>query len=148
MKLRLRLMVMTFSVISAVAMIIGSIIIGLRWAVDGQPPNLTNQDIAELTRLNLQYQLPFWWELIAIWLWFLMLYGIIVSRHLKRKLGLTMKIAFFFLVMVPGIYFAFQYHGIMYGFIVSFFMAVCPPILLFLAFLYRQGRRLFFSSDD
>jgi hypothetical protein len=137
---------MEILVVGACFATISSVIFFWRWLKMDEIPVLTNQDIAALARLSVKYSIPGWWELLFACLWGILLYVIIDSRHLKNKLPRLMKAVYFFLVAGLGLYCALTFRGFLYGLITSVIIAVIPPILLALHWLWCRAK-LVFSTD-
>jgi len=148
MKLFCRTIGLEIVAVSACALMIGVVLVFWRWLKFDAVPDLTNQDLAEFTRLDLHYRISGWWELLFVWLWGILIYLIGSSRHLKAKLGSAMKIIFLILVIGFGLYFAIAYHGALYGFSASLFLTFLPPLLLFIYFLWRKMKVLFSRDSD
>jgi hypothetical protein len=135
------------AVVTACSQMIAMVVIFWRWYQFGSVPPISQQDISEFVRVPFQYEMSGWWELLFFWLWSLLLYAVSVSRHLKRQLGLAMKIVFILLIIILGIYFFQEYRSMLYGLIISLFLIIMPPILLLVNFLWRKAKWLS-SSDD
>jgi len=133
-----KLLAIDLKILSAITLVIGVLILAIRWSVAGMVPYLTEEDIADLTRMSVHYRISGWWELLFFWLEGVILYFFASSRYLKEKVGKKMRTIFLLLVVSIGVYFAVIYHGILYGLIVTAVITALPPSLLFIHWLSRR----------
>ena len=116
--------------VATTAFLIGLVVIIIISLKNGGLSPMTDHDIAVFIELELEYSIPFWWNLLFGVIWALMIYWMLMSHWLKTEMG-RMRNPLVGIVIIGGLYFSIAYGGMLYGLIVSAaFFAVVILILL------------------
>lgn len=81
---------------------------------------MTEKDIAVFTRIDANYFIPIWWDLLFVVIWSVLLCWMGASKWFKEETGPIMRNLLIALVIGGGIYFSVVYGGMLYGLIISF----------------------------
>jgi|GEM_PF-1619028 len=130
-KIVLRKIVRKILTLSFLAIFISLINFSVHWWQFGSIPPLTENDLADLIKLNMSYHLSGWWDILFSWLLVMLIYLIFSIKILKREIGRQMRNIFGFIVVALGIYFSFAYGAIFYGLVFSVtFISICLMVIV------------------
>jgi len=112
----------------------------------GQARLMTENDIADLIKIQVNYAISSWWNIAFAWLWLMLIYFVIVSRWLKKKLGKIMRAVLAWALFLLGLYFSFTRGGMFYGLLACLFCIIFAAALVGLNFLRLFLKELFSMS--